>query len=351
MANKLPKFDLSNFRYIRRINLFDTDSRYSLRHPVKLGYANPKYFRDLRPDLIDLGKSIGLTKEDQIKFITGHSKRFRVFKSINEVLGLLFYLLLAILGIVVLIVILAKLGIISLAIISKSNQTLQIIVNILTFIVALTAIQMADRISSVILDKRYADTLSFVSCLNLVVQLARKEILSTSEDRFLTLRRVRGLRNYIILLKYQHLGTNVETNNWIQTQFTEMEYFVEEIEKQIITPTIKTRENILVVLLPFLNVLMTEQYGDFKFKNRSKSKVSKTEHPISNRLRITRIAIPLFLLLAVFLFRSQLQFLEPYTGLVSLVLIISLLIAIDTNLNLGVLDRFSNIAKAIKELR
>ena len=349
MVTKLQKFDFSKYTFIRRINLLETNSKYALKSPIR--HKDRTYSRKRYPSIGELGNVIGIQKDDQTKALKTHERRYKAYNFISEFLSLFFYFLMAMGIIIVFAYLLVLFGVFTGNPTSVSNKPVQGLVSILILVVAFLLLQIADRITSIILDKQYADTLSFIAGLNLFVQLAQEGSLHNRETKFVILRRVRGVRSFIKLLSYQHIDKNDETNDWIRAYFAKMERFVEDIERQIVAPTVKTREKLLEVLYPFLNILLNEMYGEFKYQDNTDLINSKPERTLSNGLRFFRVLTPIVLLVILFLFKNQLQILDPYIGLVSLILIIFILIAVDSNLNLGIMDRFSNIAKAIKELK
>lgn len=353
MVVKAIRFDFSKLKYDRRRRFFDTDAKFALRVPAL--YKEKRIFGERFANIMELGNSVGLNKDDQIKLLTIHYDRLRKYTTVSLIVSTLFYLLFALIGLILIAVLLSLMGLTPPGSLPYTNNVTPTVLYILFFVTVIFALQIADRITSVILDRQYADTLAFVTCLNLIVQLAQSESFLHVKDHLITIRRVRGLRNQIILLSYQYSGANPTMNDWIRNRFSRMEQFVELVEQQIVMSSSKTQENLLRALMPFLKVLLTRQYGEFAHKDN----VSKLDKNMQNQSSPTRgrllkflgVASPILLLVANYLFRDLFQIVGLENQLVALVGFSWFLLALDANLNLGIVDRISSLAKAIRELR
>jgi hypothetical protein len=213
--------------------------------------------------------------------------------------------------------------------------------------------QISKRLVSVWFDRRYADTLSFVTCLYLLSILARENALVDTKHRKQLLARMRSLRTYLGLLPYQ-FAVSESSNSWAHGQFRRMAEFIEERHDQIIAPLNNSQINLFTELRAFLEILLSGKYGEFKHTSSAETAASLPVTPstgvLRGILRFLGTITPVFLLLWMFFFPEALRFLGVENKVISYISLAWLFLAIDANLKLGIVQGVASLAKAMKEL-
>jgi hypothetical protein len=299
------------------------------------------------PSLKDLGAVLGMDLEDElvVQLIEQHEKRFRTYRLVHTLFSWLGYFLFA--GIAF--GLLAYLAIFLLEIEAEPGFFLTSLVILLAYV----SFKSASRVVSIVFDRYYADTLSFIAGLYLLANLARRNSLLRSGERGRILKRIRALRRYLNLLPYQFGLNDPEPHGWAGRQFRRMEAFVEAKENQIIAPTTNSQAEIFAELRTLVEILLTGRYGEFTYEGPSgEEPVPAPGRParFAGALKLLGFITPLFLVLAVFLFPEQLSFLGIERNVISYISLAWLLLAIDANLKLGIVQGLSNLAKTIKDL-
>lgn len=301
------------------------------------------------PSLLELGEELGLnTRDKSVEFLLQqHQKRFQTYKSLYVVFSLLGYLLIG--GFA-----LTLFAFVAVLLFDFESTDFNVFIYVFIFMLAYIAFKTASRIVSVLVDHYYADTLSFVTCLYLLANLAKENALARARDRNQLVRRARALRKYLILLPYQFQVTDAPSHSWARQQFRLMEQFAEAKENQIIAPSTGSQMDIFAELRAFLEILLTGNYGEFKYESPSGAETALQASPsrstVGSLLKFLGTITPLIILLLLYFFPKQLGFLGIENRVISLVSLAWLLLAIDSNLRLGIVERISTLAKAIKEL-
>jgi hypothetical protein len=340
--------DLSRFHF----TTFFISMEYPLHllGPVKRDSRNEK---DSELSFQELGSALGMDIQNETvkSSLERQQKRFNVYKRLYVGFSWLGYLLILGTPAVILIVVVASLlnvGILTGSMVSK------IILYALIFLITYIAFKAANRIVSVLLDRYYADTLSFVTCLYLLANLTKKNSLAYPKDRKQLLVRIRALRKYLILLPHQFATTNLPPNSLASSQFRHMAEFTEDKENQIIAPSANSQHDLFVELKALLEILGSGNYGEFQYPASDTTNAtpipSKPNGMFGDILKLLGTVLPLFLLLLMYLYPNQFSFLGLENKVIALISLAWLLLAIDANLKLGVVDRVSSLAKAFKDL-
>ena len=206
------------------------------------------------------------------------------------------------------------------------------------------------RISSILVDRHFADTLALMSGIYLLVFLEKESSLSDPEVRRDIWERIRILRRNITLLS---LTLSTANDPWPAIHFKQLENFVREREHWVIAPQAQTLDDLRRDFGSFVDMLVTGQYGDFTW---DMSKVPQTITPAERKpaekvIRFLAGSLPFVLLLILFLFPLQISAMGFDHNVVTLFLLGWLLLAIDSGLNLGLVERASGLAKTFKDLR
>ena len=349
MPTKKPQFNLSGFKYVPRLFMFESVSSFGLISPIRRDIAG-LWSRSKSATLKELGNAIGMTLENHEKALAAHQKRFTTYSIISQLVSWVIYILLAITTLFIVTAAFFLSGLFSI----ESNIVTAFFM-VLYVLSVFMALQIANRLTSTIIDGYYADTLCFVTSLYLLLEIHQEDALLLPTQRNISLKRARALKRIIALLSYQYTSAASTPNKLAQDAFKKLEYFVEEKEYQILAPTARTRSVLEKELLSLVEILLTSHYGEFKYSRKhvknTEVLASRSNRMIRGATRVIGFVLPIIILIGLIIYPNQFKIIEPYNNIVALVSFAWLLLAIDANLNLGVVDRVAGLARTIKELR
>lgn len=346
-----PKIDLTGYRYSSMLPAIEL-TPIALINPIRR--LGSKWNQIPNPTLSELTALVGIDLENEqyAKAINTHQNRMRFYFIVNAVLAAVLYFAIALLAIalIVLMVFFVNRG----SIVWGNSKFLSWIYLILFYVIIAISFRLAGRISSTILDRYYADSLAYSACLNLFIHLNKENSLMLTRERQHLLIRIRGLRRYLILLSYQYPTSELGPTNWARSQFKQMEMFVREKESQIIAPQVDTQSKMSAELYNLSKILLMAQYGEFRYESISEMDEVAITQEIRTKgwlIRFLGLISPLILLAVNYYFRESLQAIGFDNQIVALVGLAWLLLALDANLNLGIVERITSLAKAMRELR
>lgn len=351
--SKPPKIDLTGYRYAPALPAIELMS-YALITPI--WRLRTKENRKIASSLTELTVLIGVNLENEqyAKATSAHQNRMRDYSVINVLIFIMLYLSIAILMlafIVFTIIFMIHTNVHLPSYISgKYTSWITTAIFLLIFFIL---VRLAFRVTNTLLDRYYADSLAYTACLNLLIHLMKENSLMLNRERQHLLIRIRGLRRYLILLSYQYPTGDLGLKNWAHSQFQQMVSFILEKESQIIAPLADTQSKMIAELHSLLVILLTAQYGEFNYTGAAETETStlgQTDRR-SWLLKSLGLVSPLLLLAANFFFKDQFQAIGFDNQVVALIGLAWFLLAIDANLNLGIVDRISGLAKAMRELR
>lgn len=354
MAKEMPKLEMQGLKYVSRSQFLETDTSYALSPPVIDEEQTPIFGVSLGtpPDLTRLGKVIGLKSEEETRCLLAHEQRLKKYHRLSPLIMLAYYF-------PVMIVIGTILIIATFSLMEKSDTAFfEYVLIVPFFVVLMISIMMAvltgQRIAAAILDRSYADSLAFAACLNLTIELSLNDLL-LPEERSIAIKRALGLRKFLTLLSYRYAITSSRSIDLARQHYKKMEYYIGDIERQILVSNARTQRKLMGDLFWFTKILLTSRYAEFKYTKKIRISEEKVEsNPrriLQGVFRIIGAVLPLLLFLGLLLYPDRFKFLGSYGNIVALVSLAWLLLAIDTLLGVGIIDRASTLAKAIKELR
>ena len=295
--------------------------------------------------LTELLSLVGVTLEDQDAAfaLKQHEERYYRYKLRYFVLAVIAYLLF---GCPMLLVYLGAVAL------------LKIEFNYIAFLplllIAFISFKVGSRVVSIFFDRPYADTLSFVTCLYLLSNLAKQNALVRMKDREQLLARIRALRMYVGLLPYQYSIAERPVPNWAGGQFRGMAQFIEQKENEVIAPFKNSHTVLFMELRAFLEILLGETYGEFKIESLAGAEAPLPANTSTSLfrglLKFAGTITPILLLLFFFFFPERLTSLGIENRVIIYISLAWLLLAIDANLKLGIIQGVVSLAKAIKEL-
>lgn len=352
--SKSPKIDLAVYRYFNAIPAFEELSQpYAL---VNILHRVDKKKRFLSLAELTALMGVDLENEKFAKAVKAHDNRIRAYRLISFLINLVLYLSIFILFLTVIISVIVLAGLFSAPIhLSQGfvSNLIGFLFMIIMIVVVMTALRLAYRITSTIIDRYYSDTLAYSACLFLLIHLTKENALMLVNERQRILNRIRTLRRYFLLLPYQYSVTELESTNWARIKFKQMENFIREKEGQIVAPLADTQAKIIDDFQSLLLILLTAQYGEFKYTSVVETELTALAQTDRRGwfLKSVGLITPLLLLTANFFFKDQFQAIGLDNQVVALIGLAWLLLAIDANLNLGIVDRITGLAKAMRELR
>lgn len=211
---------------------------------------------------------------------------------------------------------------------------------------------LAGKIVTIVLDRRFADSLIILSSIYLVDDLNQDNDLGDPEYKRRILERLRILRRNTLLLSQTFTATNSESNQEAVIHLKSIETYIREREGWVITPKKNTLELLRKDFDKLAMVLISGQYGEFKTKTKHKinevTPVALTF--IDKLLRVVFFLFPYLILLILYIRTEFITNLGLNTTTVFLVGIAWILLTIDARLKLGFVERVAGMAKTIKEL-
>lgn len=307
--------------------------------------VHPPYkYRDKKilsaPTYQELGKSIRLN-EELTPGLQLHKKRVDLY--FNFVIAI--YALFAILIIAIVVVVTSLF----------ENQTKAIVDNPV-FPVALGLLIgiLSFRLALLLVEKYFADTLAALTGIYLLLTLDQDYPLTDPVYKRRLLGIFRTLRRNLILLALTYSTKSSETDPRIRAYFKHMEEFILENECLVIIPGEGTKQNLLNALNPFVEILVTGEYGKFEPITGEISTQVETQKPpktfLEMLIRFLLSVFPFLLLVVLILVPDKVAAIGLDTNTVFLVALAWILLVIDASLKLGIVERAAGLAKTIKEI-
>jgi hypothetical protein len=221
----------------------------------------------------------------------------------------------------------------------------------LLFIIAIFAL----RIAVIFVDKHYADTLSAISSIYLLIELEQDDVITDPEKRRELLNRVRILERNIQLIPLCFSSGSSQNDLWVYSYFKKMESYVREREKWVITPNEKTLKTLREDFSTLAEIMISGNYGEFILKEQERDEEPDQNLPTSTKytslLRLLATILPFILLITIFVFPNAINALGIDNNILALFLLAWLLLAIDSSLMLGIMDNATTVIKTLRELR
>jgi len=205
-------------------------------------------------------------------------------------------------------------------------------------------------------DQHFAEMLCTAQLFHILVLLERDNVLKIPARKRELLTRLNYLANKVALLGYGFVQKHSLSKEWCYQHFKNIEAYIRERERWVVAP----RENTLADLRQdFQNLaalFVSGQYGDFEWQNAPGQATAVREPTLSERLfsillRILGLATPIALLAFMGFYPQQFDQFGLDRQIVSIVAVAWLLLAIDASLKLGVVERITDLARALRDLR
>ena len=292
----------------------------------------------------ELGRAISFDDKTNT-YIPFHKKRLALYDFLQVFAYIFVFLILAIFLFFAIAI--------SFAALNVSFTSQGVLENSILFVLLIIIAIFALRIAVIFVDKHYADTLSAISSIYLLIELEQDDVITDPEKRRELLNRVRILERNIQLLPLCFSSGSSQNDLWIYSYFKKIENYVREREKWVVAPTEKTLKTLREDFSTLADIMISGNYGEFISKEKEKEPgQSLTVSPkYTSLLRLLATILPFILLIAIFVFPNAINALGIDNNIVALFLLAWLLLAIDSSLRLGILDKATTIIKTIRELR
>lgn len=300
--------------------------------------------------LCDVVKAIGIEDEASVANLQQHWKRVRQYN--NLILPLSYLLAIVILTSALLILIGSLFAIyrdFSDSFDSLLDSTFAFVLFMFLFLVL---IQVSRRIVHSVLNRYYGNTLVVVSAIFFMVDLLRKEALTSFSNRRHLQSQLHALGQYALQLAYQFKSESPEDQLWIYSHFKGLERYVREHERLIVAPKPDSLEILRRDFYLLMKILITGNYGEFAYDYQS---ASESATPKSNRtlrviLGFVGFLIPSFVLYMLYSYPQRIVDMGINVNTVTMVSLAWLLLTIDATLKLGIVERITGLAKTIRDL-
>lgn len=283
-------------------------------------------------------KMLAIKNDFRVNMINWHDKRLMGFNFMISIA----YIPIAFIGAVLLALVPEK---------YLNAASLRVFFQIYIFLLAILSI----RIGSLMIRKHYADTISAMNGIYLMLELFHPDGISTPNHRKRIQRRLNFLANSIVLLAQRYRSASGENERLISEHFQSIEEYIRERERWVVLPKETTLEELRKDFAALLPILINGNYGDFIVP--VKEQKIKQEPPYWRKvaggiLGFIGLVIPIFSLMNLYVIKTQ-DFLPANTDPNTFTAIMAawLLLTLDGILKLGLIETFTNLVKSVRELR
>jgi hypothetical protein len=212
---------------------------------------------------------------------------------------------------------------------------------------------LSTRILLILLGKRYAETLCVATSIYLVIELGRRNAFFPLARKKSIIARINDLSENTILLSHSYTSKDKNNQLWLTQHFKALENYLRERERWVIAPKKSTQNELQRDFNKLAQHYISGQNGDHEWLEGTPALLERSKELTSakNVFRIIIAALPVVLLVLLFYFPSIQDNLGIDATPITIILIAWLLLVIDSNLNLGIVERVSSFAKIIKELK
>jgi hypothetical protein len=210
------------------------------------------------------------------------------------------------------------------------------------------------RVTAILTDKYFADTLCVLTVLYLVIELSRDDTLTRPGRRKEILHRINFLARNTLLMPLRYASKSRDNQNWVHKHFKNMELYIRERERWAIAPKETTLSKLRADFYKLVPVYLTGSYGDFDWMEERAPKevvLTRRQRFVAAFPRMMGFLLPI-LIMGYFLWRpAQAEAMGLKGSVIAIILISWVLLTIDTVLRLGVVASLVNLAKGIKDLK
>lgn len=320
-----------------------------LRDMVAFIPINPSYrykglkglFTTVKPD--EIGRTIRIEPANIEKEFDNHMERLRLYDLLTSFLLTSFSAL-----VVVLVTIL-----VAFLNIAPLKWFIPLSFNVISIPLGLIAVTLGIRITTLLVDGRFADSLVLLSTIYLMHDLQQNDDLSNPDFRRAVLERIRILRRNVLLLSQTFANTSSDKNKASIEQLANIEEYIREREGWLIVSKKNTLSTLRKDFDKLAVILISGHYGEFKSSAKRKIKdIVATPLTFTDKLlQFIGIIFPYIVLLTLYFKPEYIKNIGLDTTTTFLVAVAWILLTIDVRLKLGFVERITGLAKTMKELR
>ncbi len=208
------------------------------------------------------------------------------------------------------------------------------------------------KLTSALVDKRYADTLSVTAALFLLCELARDDVLLDPRKRRLLLRHIDAFARLPRLLGAGLAGRSEVTWKWASQHFRSLELYIRSAEKEAIAPTSGTLVALRSQAQTLVEVFLFGRYGEDVWQGSQPDaqllQYAQPEPPARRLQRLVGLLIPVGVTTLLSLRPDLAERVGLDPQLLLLIMITWLVLAVDACVGLGVVEK---ALKAVREIR
>ncbi|HNE03024.1 MAG TPA: hypothetical protein PLT08_00790 [Anaerolineales bacterium] len=351
-----PNINLDKYYFIDQGNLFDRFNWWitlTLMDPIMpLSVYRPTIYKKKRtiwklPRFRDVAKLIGLYNMESDSYLGWHNRRLGIFMT------LLFFSEVAISLSLIMPFAYGLPGLMRILLLLSGNINLTITL-LLAFCLLLLTYRIAFTMSTLLLERKFAETLCIMQITYILLELTRQDVIRSRKHDLLN--RINFLANKLILMGMNYAGNDEVNKKWAFDLFNKMSRFVRERERLVIAPTENSLEQLRQDFFRLGKIIASGNYGSFEFEAGDVEITDQRPKSLSSQIfiiaiRVLSVAIPIFIL--IFMFNSTEAFdqLNINRDSVFYISIAWLLFALDDLIGIGIIEKFLNLVKVSKELR
>ena len=222
------------------------------------------------------------------------------------------------------------------------------------FFVGMLAGGIVFKITSVVVDRYFADSLSILNVIVLNILLSREDALTRPNRKVEVLQRLHLLARSTQLLSLRYFSRDPETQEWIRSHFNHFAEYIRQRERWATAPRETTLLDLQRDIYELASVCISGRYGDFHWaaeERREEPSLTWRQQMARGVPRLFGLLIPLTIALVFVWQRAYFEKLGLTTNVVALVLLAWFLLALDSALKLGIVANLVSLAKGIKELK
>ena len=351
-----PDIKLDKYYFVDQGNLFDRFFWWitlKLMDPIMpLSVYRPTIYKKKRtawklPGFRDVAKLIGLYNTELDSFLDWHNRRLSIFMILlffSEVIISISLFLPFVYGLP---------GFIRILLLLSGNINLTITV-LFTFGLLLVTYRLAFAMSTLLLERKFADTLCIMQITYILLELTRHDVIQNRKMDLLN--RMNFLANKLTLMGMSYSGSDEVNKKWAYDYFRKISRFIREREKLVFAPNENSLEQLRQDYSRLGKIFASGQYGSFDLQVDEVEEVKPQPKSLSMQIfnliiGIASIVVPILVL--GFMITSPVAFnqLNINREAVFYISIAWLLLALDKLFGMGIVESFLSLLKATKELR
>jgi hypothetical protein len=357
-----PEYQLDDYIFWDRSNWFDRFGHALTNIMVRFSKTSPlapsiHYKKDSMlwrkiVTLVAIGKAVGIKDEEKINILNAHQKRHVYYQTVSAVLT--FFIMYIPLALSAFLTIFSTIIITNFAHLNTDSIAFKFSMSILLVIITWTVGLYGIRIASFIADRYFADTLCIMASLDLLIELSRDNSLVVSDMQRSLLFKLRILARNILLLPYCYESPYDANNAWASEYFKVMAGRVREYERWVIAPKENTLSDLRKEINELTHMFISRNFGSVSYELPPVPEIipqSRQSQFARLIVRFIGVAIPGFILVILYLYPIQVSNTGLDKNIVGLIALAWILLTIDASLGLGVVEKISGLAKAIKDLK